>query len=96
MESGVANYHVLSDVIAWYYTSFGDLFSTRFTWLVEELGCSATLQSLQDAIYAKMTGTLERIPWFGLLNSKGGSPTEEVISACCNSFANYVYAMISL
>ena len=51
-----------------------------------------TLGALNAEIYERMNGVLEKA---GLLLLKGGNPTQEVNTACCDSFANYIYKMIN-
>lgn len=83
------NFHLLSDTIEWYYTS---LYRNRFKWIGEELNCPLSLGSLNNSIYKKMTGYNEKKV---LLKGKGKSPTDEIIELCCDSFANYIYAMLN-
>ncbi len=86
------NFHLLSDAFMWYYSS--GQYRNRFVWVIEELGLETqtTLGALNAEIYERMNGVLEKA---GLLLLKGGNPTQEVNTACCDSFANYIYKMIN-
>lgn len=82
------DYHRFSKALSWYYTAE---YAKRFEQIFDEIGCSKTLGGLKAAVYDKMTGVDEKV---GLLLLKGDNPSDEVIQACCSSFANYVYSMI--
>lgn len=82
------NFHLFSDALTWYYSG---QYNNRFSWICEELDCQPTIGSLDNKIYKFMTGIDEKV----LLISKGNSPSGEVIKACCNSFANYIYTMVN-
>lgn len=84
------NFHLFSDSLTWYYSE--GIYSNRFLWISEELNCQPTLGALNAKIYEFINGIQEHL---FLLSSKGNGPTNEVISACCNSFANYIYTMIN-
>ena len=61
------------------------LSSNRFEYIIEDLKCSDYLSAIKDAVKATMNqSTL-------LLQLLGDNPTDDVINACCNSFANYIY-----
>lgn len=83
------NFHLLSDTLTQYYSG---QHRERFKWIGEELNCPLSLGNLNEKIYSAMNGALEKI---GLLSIKGDNPSPEVNSACCNSFANYIYTMIN-
>ena len=85
------NIHPLSDAMQWYYSN--GLHKRRFQWILEELNCTLSIYNLNQAIFNAMTGADERVPKYGLLASKGGDPSDEVIAACCKSLARYIYSM---
>lgn len=58
----------------------------------EKKSYQTILGALNAEIYERMNGVLEKA---GLLLLKGGNPTQEVNTACCDSFANYIYKMIN-
>ena len=93
-EDSTENFHLFSDALTWYYSegyySEGH-HRNRFLWISEELNCQPTLGALNAKIYEAMNGFEELY----LLISKGGNPTADINSACCNSFANYIYTMIN-
>ena len=91
----------LSDILQQFYTEHTALYSERFHGISEELGCSNTVGSLSQAINDKMHMVivigkpyLEFTKEFTILGQKGGNPSEEVVDACCNSFANYICTML--
>lgn len=83
------NFHLFSDALMWYYRG---QHRNRFLWISEELGCQPTLGTLNTKLYEAMNGLQENTI---LLISKGDRPTQEVKTACCDSFANYIYTMIN-
>lgn len=91
MDKEGENYHLLSDALTWYYGN--GLHNDRFKWITEELNCTLSLGSLNEAVYKAMNGLMEKAPIVGLLALKGDGPSEEVNKAACNSFANYIYSM---
>lgn len=81
--------HALSVALQTYYTTYA---GSRYKYYVEDLECPENLTALKEAIHSKMTGKLETAPKAGLLASKGNNPSDVVITACCNSFAKYIYS----
>lgn len=63
----------------------------RFSYFLGDIKCASNLTALKEGIYENMTSFLENI---GLIKFLGGEPSTEAISACCNAFANYIYAEI--
>lgn len=86
------SFHLLSEALTWYYQTSG-AFRSRFTWIGDELNCPLEIGNLDSKIHTAMNGDLERLKPFGLLAMMAGNSTDEVNQACCNSFANYIYAM---
>jgi hypothetical protein len=58
---------------------------------VEDIECPANLTALKEGIHDMMTGIDETAPP-GLLSRLGNNPSDEVIVACCNAFAKYIYS----
>lgn len=56
---------------------------------MDEQNC--TIETMKSTINKVMNGDLENLI---LLVKKGKSPSNEVNESCCNSFYNYLYAMI--
>lgn len=75
--------HSFSESLREYYANF---VSNRFTYLLEDIGCSEYLQSIKDAVKEIMENDSDLI-----LMYFGKNPSSEVVESCCNSFANYVY-----
>lgn len=74
--------HSFSESLINYYNNY---VSNRFEYIIEDLKCSDYLSAIKDAVKATMNqSTL-------LLQLLGDNPTDDVINACCNSFANYIY-----
>lgn len=91
--TGEENYHVLSDSLYWYYTHYANLlFTKRFQWIVEELNCSPTMESIRSTVFEWLSGKSEKAI---LLPRLADSPAESIVKNCCNAFANYIYTMIS-
>ncbi len=91
--TGTENYHVLSDSLYWYYTFYANLlFTKRFQWIVEELNCLPTMESIRDTVFEWMSGMDEKLI---LLLGLGSTLDEALVKKCCIAFANYVYTMIS-
>ena len=91
--TGKENYHVLSDSLYWYYTHYANLlFTKRFQWIVEELNCSPTMESIRSTVFEWLSGKSEKAI---LLPRLADSPAESIVKNCCNAFANYIYTMIS-
>lgn len=91
------NFHLLSDTLQSFYTSHANLYTERFRWILEELGCSNTVGTLKAAIKFKMNTKVIGIGDFGafsVMDLKGGNPSQEVADMCCDSFANYIYKML--
>lgn len=86
------NFHLLSEALTWYYQTTR-LYRSRFTWIGDELNCPLEIGNLNGKVYTAMNGPLENTAFIGLLVTQGNSPAPEIIQACCNSFANYIYAM---
>ena len=84
------NFHLFSDALMWYYSN--EHYRNRFNWICEELNCVPTVGALNAKIYEAMNGILEK---GFLLILKGKRPTDEVNTACCDSFANYIYTMVN-
>lgn len=96
-----ANFHLLSDTLQQFYTEHTKLYSERFNWISEELGCSNTVGSLSQTINRKMHLVIligkpyyEYTKEVTILGQKGGNPSVEVVDACCDSFANYICTML--
>ena len=85
------NMHLLSESINWYY-NVEKHHIRRYRWVLEELECTApNLGDVYQKVFDKMTGSLEQA---GLLTTLGNSPSDDVIRACCSSFANYIKRML--
>ncbi len=82
--------HPFSAAISWYY---GLMISTRFQQIFTELDCEKSFQALYTSVLTSMTGTEESIPVEGLLASKAGNPTTDVIQASCYAFVSYIMSM---
>lgn len=78
----------LSDALSTYYTSY---VQNRYSYYVDDIDCLPNLSALKEAIYARINGTVEHLPVYGLL-ALAGNPSEDVKVACCNAFANYIYS----
>ncbi|MBW4080276.1 glycoside hydrolase domain-containing protein [Paenibacillus sp. S150] len=81
--------HSFSNALETYYISH---VQDRYLHLVKDIDTAENLTALKKDIYRRMTSVLERDPFVGLLHLKGGDPSGEVIRACCNSFAQYIYS----
>lgn len=94
-EQENSNFHLLSESIDWYYTHYTALYNSRFKWILEELDCSSSLNSLKKAIKEKMNekGKWTLISFGTVVDRKGGTATKEIADLCCDSFANYIYTM---
>lgn len=93
------NFHLLSDTLQSFYTSHPNLYTERFHWILEELGCSNNVGALKSAVKDKMNTKVLGIGNFGLvsvMDLKGGSPSSEVVEMCCDSFANYICKMLEV
>lgn len=91
------NFHLLSSTLQQFYTEHTKLYSERFNWISEELGCSNTVGSLSQAINDKMHTKVVGIGNLGfvtVMDLKGDSPSSDVIDVCCDSFANYICKML--
>lgn len=75
--------HSFSESLREYYANY---VSNRFTYILEDIGCSEYLQSIKDAVKEIMENDSDLI-----LLYFGKNPSAEVVEACCNAFANYVY-----
>lgn len=95
MEETTSNFHLLSDTLQSFYTSHANLYTERFRWILEELGCSNTVGALKTAVKDKMnTKYVIGNKDISVLTLKGGNPSQEVVDMCCDSFANYICKML--
>ncbi|WP_100066032.1 glycoside hydrolase domain-containing protein [Miniphocaeibacter massiliensis] len=80
--------HTLSSVMREYYNTVSE--SKRYSQYKYDGLDFSNINKLDEDILVKMTGFLEGIYKFGLLELAGDSTEEEQIAAC-NAFANYLY-----
>lgn len=90
LSSEEVNGHEFGEIMEQYYTK---LYQNRFAYVYSDLDCSIAtdLETLYNVVYTKMTGIEERA---GLLTLYGKIPEEQVIRACCYSFAQYIKSEI--
>lgn len=82
-----SNVHALSTALRKYYSG---MHQNRYEYYLMDLACPQTLTALKVTI-SLMMSTAD-----GLLLLKGDNPTEEILYACCKSFANYLYCELQL
>ena len=98
-KEGQVAHHIFSDVLKRYYTQTPDLYHQRFFWPLEELNCSGNLLELKSSIQDKMYQTVQIIEidgedYVNVMQLKGGNPSAQVISDCCEALACYIYTML--
>lgn len=76
--------HALSDALRSYYTGMHE---KRFFLYPDSMNCTYTLSALKETIFITMTSLLNFVP----IILKGETLDTEVIKACCDSFAKYIY-----
>lgn len=88
ISASTSNTNAFSESLRDYYQNY---MQNRFSYFLGDIKCASNLTALKEGIYENMTSFLENI---GLIKFLGGEPSTEAISACCNAFANYIYAEI--
>lgn len=81
--------HSFSDSLSIYYSKYS---KNRYEYYLYDIECLANLTAIKKGITNKMTGLLANEI---LKRYLGGSPPDEAAEACCNAFANYIYAEIA-
>ena len=89
------NHHALSETMTWYYSSMS---AQRFEQFIEAIDEGANLSNLASKTLARMKqGRVgDAFTVIGLLGKdvEGEAPSDAVVSACCESLANYIGSMI--
>lgn len=88
ISASTSNTNSFSESLRDYYQNY---MQNRFSYFLGDIKCASNLTALKEGIYENMTSFLANI---GLIKFLGGEPSTEAISACCNAFANYIYAEI--
>ena len=83
INESVSSTHSFSESLGTYYSQY---YQDRGRYIIDDLGCADYLGTLKTTLNSWMTT-------FGspLFVALAGIPSSDVIAACINSFANYVY-----